>query len=371
MAFPIGSGSDAAANLIRLTAEVYATRQQYTLTQINAALELRAARQTAKANTGPSDKQVRLQAQQIKLLGIKDGFADAAELLNATDTGLNAIEGELTILKTTLSALGPSSTAQDRADAADSLKQSIDKVNTYANVAEAGGLNLIGTPTLLEFTTDTLQTNYGLFNEFIKVEGQFNGIDSYLTDGSDNTYIIDRNQQKLIQYSGYPDNPTGTTYDLADLVVSNFDEATDEVTFSGPVALTATVTRGGVGILDPELYENFATDAAVTRAIADIDAALDSLTQAKATFGDAKMKLNIALGDVQTELDVVDRAVDAEIARNLTEREAEERAAELAFYSSTYSLELSLGSQAAMIDFLQPGEIDRAGMGVLGFVKKK
>ncbi len=371
MAFPIGSGSNAAANLIRLTAEVYATRQQYTLSQINSALQLRAVQDTAKANTGPSDMQIRLQERQLKLLGIKNGFADAAELLNKTDTGLKAVESELTIVKTTLSGLGPTSTAQDRADAANTLKEAIDKVNTYVNVAEAGGLNLIGTPTLLEFTTDTLQTTYGLRNEFIKVTGQFNGIDSYLTDGSGNTYVIDRNLQQLVQYSSYPDTATGTTYNLADLVVSNFDEATDQGTLSGPVAFTATVTRGGVGVLDPELYENFATDAAVTRALADVDAALNSIAQAKVTFGDAMMKLKNALGDVQTELDVVDRDIGAEIARNLSEREAEERAAELAYYSTTYSLELSLGSQAAMIDFLQPGEIDRASMGVLGFVKKK
>ena len=371
MTSPIGSGSNSAANLIRLTAELYATQQQYTLTQINAALELRAARQTADANTGPSDKQIRLQERQIKLLGIKDGFADAAELLNKTDTGLTSVEGELTLLKTALSALGPSSTAQERADAANSLKESITKVNTYVNVAEAGGLNLIGTPTLLGFTTDTLQTTYGLRNEFIKVVGEFKGIDSYLTDGSGNTYIIDRNLEQLVQYSSYPDSPTGTTYNLADLVVSNFDEATDQITFSGPVALTATVTRGGLRILDQELYENFATDAAVARAVADVDAALTAIAQAKVTFGDAKVKLNNALGSVETELDVVGRDIDAEIARNLTEREAEERAAELAYYSTTYSLELSLGSLAAMIDFLQPGEIDRAGMGVLGFVKKK
>jgi hypothetical protein len=149
----------------------------------------------------------------------------------------------------------------------------------------------------------------------------------------------------LIEYSSYPDTATGITDAVTDLTLNSINTSTGDIDFdlsagNGSANITGTLTKGGLGILDAWLYEDFANQAAIDRAKDDLDAAesLILLTEAdfladRATLQSRATVFDTLIGGLAKE--IADIAEDIE-----SDREAELLAAQLEFQVARFQFAL-------------------------------
>lgn len=356
--FTINS-SNAASELFKLSSELYVNQIQESLRIAQNALAQRANKQLSKPAVDFTDSRLtRPQSEREKLQRAKDSFVEEATLLSTVAANLNKSTAVLTEAKTKMAALNASSTAQERAAAAKALDDAILYVNKYANTAGDYGKNPIGKPQNAAFRTSDLVVTSGGTGATTYVKGKFLGAEFTLTDGDGKTWRLDRATQTLTQYDSYPDQPTGTSYAIADVSLGSFDEATGAVTLNTPGgSLGGTIEKFGVGVLDSFFFNGLSSDQDVTNALASLDSALARFAIDKLPFTGAAVALEGRLGQLTAKLKDLDKRISAITSEMISEKTAADTALKAKIQIQQNALALTIGSQSAMVDMFFRGNI--------------
>lgn len=307
------------------------------LSIVNIARQLVARAEAEKPDTAVNFREpalLRANTEKGRLLDFKARTADQLSALTKAKSGIEFIEKHLATLKTNLQSITSSSTSEERAAAAAEFNELYGKINAQADGANQTinyiPTNLIGSGSLPEFTTDDLYAKVSPNGGSIRVEGQFLGTDFVVEDSSGFLWHEDENRGVYVQYASDGTGlPTGNEISTEGLTISSFDPDSGAVTFGGSGSLTGTVNRAGLGVLKSEFYNDFASDADVTQAIADIDAALatvasgGSFIKAQATLVEGRAN------SVTTSLSNLESEIDDLIDKQLDENQAEIAAADL------------------------------------------
>ncbi len=343
----------------KLSSELYVNQIQESLRIAQNALAQRANKQLSKPAVDFTDSRLtRPQSEREKLQRAKDSFVEEATLLSTVAANLNKSTAVLTEAKTKMAALNASSTAQERAAAAKALDDAILYVNKYANTAGDYGKNPIGKPQNAAFRTSDLVVTSGGTGATTYVKGKFLGAEFTLTDGDGKTWRLDRATQTLTQYDSYPDQPTGTSYAMADVTLGSFDEATGAVTLNTPGgSLGGTIEKFGVGVLDSFFFNGLSSDQDVTNALASLDSALARFAIDKLPFTGAAVALEGRLGQLTAKLKDLDKRISAITSEMISEKTAADTALKAKIQIQQNALALTIGSQSAMVDMFFRGNI--------------
>lgn len=349
--FSINS-KNAASELFKLNSEVFAVSAAEALRVISNALASKANVELAKPAVDFSDPRLaRPQAEIDRLRIQKDAFADEAALLSKTVDQMGWIEVRLNDIKTQLLTLSAASTPAERAAAAALLDEKVAVINQLARDAGDFGKNPIGRPYSSDFRTANVIASYMPSAEPIIVEGKFAGTDFSITDSDGDTWRYDRSTGSLIEYSSFPDTPTGVSHASSAISVASYDSGTGAISLDTPGGtVDGTLTRYGQGVLDGFLYNGLATDADVARALADVEAAISQFAIDKALIGGAAATLEGRLGQLNLRITGLDDKIQDLIAEFTEEKAASDAALRTRVQLQQQALSLSLGSSGALID---------------------
>ena len=133
--------------------------------------------------------------------------------------------------------------------------------------------NLIGRLSRTSFQTQTFLAPYNSNGDNHLISGIYLGVDYFLTETSPGSEFWNSDTASvgseeatgtLTEYTSFPDSPTGNTEDVTNINFTGFTNNSgsgDVVTFrqTDGTNVTATITRGGLGLLDAWLYDDFST----------------------------------------------------------------------------------------------------------------
>jgi hypothetical protein len=348
---------NAASELFKLNSEVYVNQIAESLRVAQNALAERANKQLKQDAVDFSDPRIaRPQAERDKLAREKAAFVDEATLMATVMSKLAWIDTTLNDIKTQLLSLGPASTAAEREAAAAALDEGLRKINGYANSAGDYGKNPIGKPQNAAFKTADVVSASATGGVYIK--GKFQGAEFQITDQDGKIWRVDRETNELVQYDSWPDQETGTRFDIETLSVTSYDEQTGAITLDTPDGpLTGTLERFGVGMLDSFLYNGLADDADVARALGDVEAALARFAIDKAVFGGGNVALAGRLDQLNKRIADIDKRISDVTKEMITERTAADKALKTKVLLQQQALSLTVGSQGAMVDLFFRGTI--------------
>lgn len=351
------TAKNAASELFKLNSEVYVNQIAESLRVAQNALAERANKQLKKDAVDFSDPRIaRPQAERDKLARQKADFIDEATLMATVMSKLTKIETALNEIKTRLLTLTAASTPAERAEAAALLDENIGNINNYAHTAGDYGKNPIGKPQNASFKTADIIAASSSGATYVK--GKFQGAEFSITDGSGRMWRMDRATNELVEYDAWPDQPTGTRYAAGDVSVASYDETTGAVTLDTPGGqVSGTLERFGVGMLDSFLYNGLADDAAVERALADVNNALVRFAIDKATFGGANATLDGRLDLLNKKIGDLDKRISDATSEMISEKAAADKALRTRIQIQQQMLALTVGSQGAMVDLFFRGNI--------------
>ncbi|MBL8706137.1 MAG: hypothetical protein JNM30_14905 [Rhodospirillales bacterium] len=367
--FTINS-SNAASELFKLSSELYVNQISESLRVAQNALAERANKELSKPAVDFADSRLtRPQSERDKLQRAKDSFVEEATLLSTVAANLNKSTAVLTEVKTKLAALNAASTAAERAAAAKALDDALLYVNKYANTAGDYGKNPIGKPQNASFRTSDLVVTSGGTGATTFLQGKFLGAEFTLTDGDGKTWRLDRAAQTLTQYDSYPDQPTGTSYAMADVSLASFDEGTGAVTLNTPGgAVGGTIQKFGVQMLDSFFYNGLSSDQDVANAMAALDSALARFSIDKLPFTGAAVALEGRLGQFNAKIKELDKQISEITSEMISEKAAADKALKAKIQIQQNMLALTVGSSGAMVDLFFRGTIKTGS--ILDNVKK-
>ncbi len=315
--------------------------------RIDAAL----ARLDQSATTPLSEALLR---QQSGLISRKERVNDAIGVLNQAFTQIGFLKNHVDYLQEQIAALeaGDITAAALAVDFDNKLRKINQLAAAGAQSFKDGGVyfqkNLIASLSRSSFATQTFFAPYNSKGDTLQIDGVYLGTDYYITDSgdfwnSDTGFAASEDTVgTLTEYSSFPDTTTGQSETVTAITLNSINTTSGAVDFdiSGPVNITGTLTKGGLGILDAWLYENFANQTAIDRAKADLDEAesLLLLTEAdfladRATLQSRVTVFDTMIGGLQNEI--------ARIAEDIeNDRQAELLAAQLEFQVARFQFSL-------------------------------
>jgi hypothetical protein len=298
--------------------------------------------QLDRAATSPISEA--LLRQQSQLISRKDRINDAIGVINQAFDQIAYLKNHITYLEDQITDLenGDITAASLAVDWDNKLRKINQLASAGAELFKDGGVyfqkNLIESLSRSSFATQTLFAPYNSRGDTVQIDGVYLGTDYYITeDGSGDFWNSDTGFAAsedtvgtLSEYSSYPDTATGTT----DAVTLNsINTATGAVDFdlSDNTNITGTLTKGGLGVLDAWLYEDFGNQTAIDRAKDDLNEAESIILLTEAQFLDDRATLrsratvfDSLIGGLESE--IADIAEDIE-----SDRQADLLAAQLEF----------------------------------------
>jgi hypothetical protein len=349
--FSINS-KNAASELFKLSAEVFANNAAEALRVASNALAAKANEQLSQKAVDFTDSRLaRPQAEIDKLKIQKEAFIDQATLLSKAAHQMGWIDIRLGEIKSALLTLNAASTPGERQAAAALLDEKLLVINGLARDAGGFGKNPIGKPFSSDFRTADVIASYVPFGEPLIIKGQFAGSEFSITDGEGQSWRYDRSTGTLAEFNSWPDSPTGVSYPASAVSVGAFDSGTGAITLNTPGGpIGGTLTRYGQGVLDSFLYNGLASDADVTRALDDVNAAIASFGAKKAVIAGAAATLNGRLGQLNLRIKGLDDRIQDEISIMTDEKAARDKALRTRVQLQQQAMSLSLGSAGAMVD---------------------
>ncbi|NQV54519.1 MAG: hypothetical protein HQ503_01555, partial [Rhodospirillales bacterium] len=320
-----GATPSTAANSLRTQ---YASRLETALAAFNAS----SSNPTAEA----------LLRNQSQLIDRKSRVNEAVGVINQALSQTTYLRNHIDYLRDRITAFEASSiTATELSVDWDNKLRKINQLaSAGAKTIQDAGIyspkNLIESQSRSSFSTQTLYAPYNSTGDTLQINGIYLGTDYYITDGDGDFWNSDTGflgseaaVGTLSEYTSYPGTPTGITDTVTDLVFKTFTSSSDTVTFdlSGGTPISGTITRGGLGLLDAWLYDDFSVveDATtITRAKADLDAAESKILLAESDF-------RADLSVLQTRVSVFDSqiaGITTEVA-GIIEKIKDEQKAEL------------------------------------------
>jgi hypothetical protein len=295
------------------------------------------------------------QTEKARLLGFKDRTADSTAVLSKARAAIDQAEISLGKVKTLLQGITSASTAEERAAAAASYNEALAEINSQVagSTQLVNGIptNLIGNPSIPEFSTSDLYAPVSPSGGSVNVEGTFLGSDFVLEDSSGYLWHREENKGAFVQYvSDGTGEATGLEIALDGLTLSSYDATTGAATFGGSGSLSGTINRVGTNLLDSEFHNEFASDADVAAALSDVDAALITL-QTEGSLIEAKAGLvEASIESLSGKISTLEADIQKSIDAQLTEKDAEATAAQLKLRLALNNINLLSAASTGIVE---------------------
>lgn len=289
---------------------------------------------------------LRLEGRRERLQKVKDGLADTVSLFTTTIDAIFDIKAALEEARELLLSIEPTSDAAFRADIATRFDGKLDKLNDEVGNATYKNRSLLRLVDRVNFNTGVNLAAIG-GGGAISISGVYVGSEYYIKEADGSYWLLDTTRTRLADYASYPSGATGTAYDLGDLVVDSYDPASGSIGISGPEAISGTLVRGGLGVLNSFLYNGFGGDADVTAAIADIDTALNRVETARAQTRAQESLFVSRAGAFDARIEEVQDEIQA-LIKTMTDERGAKLFAEQARLHATLS-GLSITSEAGAL----------------------
>lgn len=297
--------------------------------------------------------------QQSQLISRKDRINDAIGVINQAFDQIAYLKNHIEYLEDQIADLeaGDITAASLAVDWDNKLRKINQLASAGAELFKDGGVyfqkNLIESLSRSSFATQTLFAPYNSRGDTVRIDGVYLGTDYYITEdgggdfwNSDTGFAASEDTVgTLTEYSSYPDTATGTSDAVTDLTFNDLNTSTNAVDFdlsagNGSANITGTLTRGGLGLLDAWLYEDFGNQTAIDRAKDDLNEAESIILLAEAQFLDDRATLrsratvfDSLIGGLESE--IADLAEDIE-----SDRQADLLAAQLEFQVAKFNFAL-------------------------------
>ena len=304
-----------------------------------------------------------LRREQAILTGRKERVTEAVDVINKSLDQIQFLKNHVDYLQGQVAALEAGDiTASTLAADWDNKLRKINQLilaagDTYEDAGVYYQKNLIASQSRTSFQTQTFLAPYNSDGDNLLISGVYLGVDYFLTETSPGSEFWNSDTARLAseeatgtltEYTAFPDTPTGTTEDVTTINFTGFTDnsgSNDVVTFQQTDAtnVTATITRGGLGLLDAWLYDDFQTSVdtnTISRAKADLEAAEGLILNTEADF-----KSDLAtLQSRSTIFDGLIEGIEKEISQRVTniqeDAEAELLALQLEFQVSRFEFAL-------------------------------
>ena len=238
--------------------------------------------------------------EKSQLVSRNSRIGEALSVLGKAQDQFTYLSSAITYLQDQITALENGDiTASQLATTFDNKLHKINDLVDAASVTYSDGgkyftKNLLASTSRLTYGTQSLVAPYNSTTDTVQVSGVYLGTDYYITDSSSgNVYLSDTGYLSndaatgtLSEYSSYPGSPTGVSTSVDNITLNSFDSSTGAVQFTSAATGTVngTVTRGGLGLLDSFLYDNFNSADGISRAKADLQNAEALVLNTQASF---------------------------------------------------------------------------------------
>lgn len=268
------------------------------------------------------------------LVSRKSRIGEALSVLGKAQDQFTYIKNTIDYLQDQVTALENGDiTASDLATAFDNKLRKLNDLVDAASVTYTDGgryfsKNLIDSTSRLTYGTQNFLAPYNSTSDTVPVNGVYLGTDYFITDsGSGNVYLSDTGYLSndaavgtLSEYTSYPGSPTGVSTSVENITLDSFDSSTGAVQFTSAATgtVTGTVTRGGLGLLDSFLYDNFNSADGIARAKADLQNAESLVLNTEADFRVTATTLQTRASLFDSQILGLDRQIANEI-QNVTD----------------------------------------------------
>jgi hypothetical protein len=336
------------ANQAGFNQRISAIAQERILQQLQDDLDNYASPYTTKINL--------LNERASRLTDLKFGITEGQKAIEASTEKFEEIDSILFDMKTYIEK------AEANPDDSDYYaylhNEAIKKLNKLVDKASFGETNLIGNNGRANFrenfatNSKSLKVTEG--GSQITLQGVYLGTDDFITDENGQKWLINRTANSIQSFDSYPKESASEEVSIDGFTLDSFDDATDAVTFTvDGVQHTGTVTRGGLGVMNKHLYDNFASADGRARAADDIAAARTKLKTNMALLESQKTIVDQRLNRVATLADDLKAEEFDYIERELTEKAAYQRSLSVKATLSMQNLSL-LGDNSTnvLVDFV-------------------
>ena len=248
-----------------------------------------------------------LRHDQAVLTGRKERLNDSIDVVNKSLGQFQYLKNHVYYLRSQITALengriSASALAEDWDNKLRKINQLILAADhAYKDGGQYYHKNLISAMSRTSFRPQSFFAPYNSNGDTLLITGVYLGVDYYLTETSPGTQFWNSDTARLTneaatgtltEYTSYPDTPSGNTEDVTTINFTGFTDnasGNDIVTFKRAdlTDMTASITRGGLGLLDAWLYDDFQTSVdanAITRAKADLEVAESLILSTEADF---------------------------------------------------------------------------------------
>jgi hypothetical protein len=306
--------------------------------------------------------------QKSLLIGRKSRISEALSVLGKAQDQFVYLKNHIDYLQDRVTALeaGGVTAGQLAEDFDNKLRKINNLVDAAALSYTDGGRyfskNLVDTTSRLTYGTQTYLAPYNSATDTYRIDGVFLGTDYFITeDGSGDLFLSDTGYLSsedaagtLTEYADYPGTTTGNSSSVEDIALDSFDADTGAIQFTsaGTGTVTGTLTRGGLGLLDAFLYENFATADGIARVKQDLQAAESLVLNTEAGFRAASTTLRTRAALFETQILGIDRDIASEIGNIADENEAKLLAVEIQFSIAQFDFALLASRGNLMVQAL-------------------
>jgi hypothetical protein len=273
--------------------------------------------------------------EKARLVNYKAKVADELSAMTKAKGAIEWVTSKLNTMTAKAQSLLGSTDPDARAAFVQEFKEGLDFINDKVDGASQKigyqTINMIGDVNPSTFKADNLYIHTSDKGSRAMVEGAYMGSHYNILDEDGYLWTYSDSEQAFVQRENTASaTPTGNKISFDGLTVDSFDHDSGAVTLGGSGAgLTGTVQRGGIGVLDSQFYNDFATDADVQKAIDDMLTAMTYVKSKGSTIkADATIMLN-ANKTIQGRISNLNKDIDAITREELDESAAKTKAANL------------------------------------------
>ena len=280
-----------------------------------------------------------LTQSQSLLASRKDRVNQALGLLNSAQTQIDFIKSNIGYLRDQVDSYQAGDiTASELITTWDNVLRTIntnsdDAAKLYKDAGVYFQRNLLGSSSRTTYTPQTVIAPTSINGNTIQIDGIYLGSDYYITeDGTGDVYLStagfradQTDTAQLVEYTSYPDTPSGVTADTSTITVNSFDTTSGTIQFTsaGTGTVDGTLTRGGLGLLDSFLYQSGGTGTFdATTAEVDLDAAEATALDAQSQFRYARQTLASQVDLYNNQITALQRDITQQVSQVRSDREA-------------------------------------------------
>jgi hypothetical protein len=308
-----------------------------------------------------------------KLQSFKDQISGSVTAASKAQSALGFIEQHMDTMRTKLQSTLGSTSQEDRENTATEFGKLWDKINRDADganhIMNYQNINLIGNTEGPDWKTEDIYTRTSQKGGYTTIQGAYLGSNFELIDTEGYSWQIAKNDEVYKQYND-TGSATGKEISTKDLTINSFDASTDALTLSnGMEALSGTLNRGGLKILQSQYYNNFTDDKSIQNAINDIDKAIIHFDTKAARIRGNTTLLQGNNDLIKEQIAQLEKEVADIVTVEVNENSAKRRAEGLKFAMTLNNMNLiSQNNQGLIQNMLQAAQGPGAASGIFGLM---